>query len=261
MRLRSLALVCVFGLLLAGCGGGSSHHVSPPSSGAAGAGGSANAATSTTGPAVTGGTSETAASNGVAAQPPQQILAAATHAIDGVRSVQVAGSVMENGIPVRLDLHLSAHHGGEGEVSENGLAFRLISTGKVLYIQGSSAFWTHFGGARAAKLFQGKWLKVPNAGQFATLGALATIPGAVSHLLAGHGTLARSGRTTINGRPAVVVADEAQGGTLFVSSTGQPYPLEILKRGQNGGDVKFSDFNQPVRITPPAHAINLPGAG
>lgn len=261
MWLRTLALFSAFGLLLAGCGGGSSHHAARSTSRAAGAGGGANGTAAATGSATTGGASGTAASNGVAGRPPQRIVAAATHAINGVRSVQVAGSVVENGIPVRLDLHLSAPSGGEGEVSENGLAFRLISTGKVLYIQGSSAFWTHFGGARAAKLFRGKWLKVPNAGQFATLGTLATIPGAVNQLLAQHGTLVRAGRTTIDGRPAVGVADRTQGGTLFVATTGQPYPLEILKRGRNGGSVKFTDFNQPVTITPPAHAISLPGAG
>jgi hypothetical protein len=197
----------------------------------------------------------------VASKPPTQIVAAASRAIDTARSVHVVGSVVDNGIQVHLDLHLSRAHGGQGRVSENGLGFRLVSTGRLLYIQGSSAFWTHFGGARAAKLFHGKWLKAPDSGQFGTLGRLATTRGLVTQLLSRHGKLARAGRETVDGHPAVGVVDRTQGGTLFVATTGQPYPLEIVKHGANGGYVRFTDFNQPVRVTPPAKAISLPSAG
>ncbi|HWD84522.1 MAG TPA: hypothetical protein VG321_02145 [Solirubrobacteraceae bacterium] len=222
MWLRWLAVLGAVTLAVAGCGGGST----PPS--------------------------------GVASKAPGQILAAASRAIEAANSVHVVGSVVDNGIHVRLNLHLARGRGGEGEVSENGLGFALISTGKVLYIQGSDAFWTHFGGANAAKLFHGKWLKAPDSGQFGTLGSLATTHGLVGQLLSKHGKLVRSGRTTVDGQPAVGVVDRTQGGTLFVATTGRPYPLEIVKRGTNGGYVKFTDFNQPVKVTPPSKSISLP---
>lgn len=257
---RSCALIG-FTLVLAGCGGGSAHPHSSASSGAGSAGGSGgSAAGSTAGGSQTAGPGS-GAPNGVAKGSPAQILAAAEHTIAGVRSVHVVGSVVDNSVPVRLNLHLSAGHGGQGEVSESGLAFRLISTGRVLYIQGSPAFWEHFGGAKAAKLFQGKWLKVPDAGQFETLGRLATIPGLVGQLLDRHGQLARAGKATIGGRPAVGVTDRTQGGTLFVATTGRPYPLEIVKHGRDGGYVKFTEFNQPVSVVPPPKSISLPNAG
>jgi hypothetical protein len=234
MRLGSLLAPGVVALLLAGCGSGS-----------AGTG-----TTTTAGPA-----------NGVASQSPGQIVAAASRAIEAARSVHVVGSVVDNGIQVRLDLHLARGRGGQGEVSENGLGFQLISTGRVLYIQGSDAFWTHFGGAKAAQLFHGKWLKAPDAGQFGTLGRLATTQGLVEELLSRHGKLSGSGRTTLDGQPAVGVVDRTEGGTLFVATTGPPYPLEIVKRGRSGGYVRFTDFNQPVTITPPSRSISLPNGG
>ncbi len=237
-------------LLLAACGGGSPHHTSSSGAGGDGNGATGTATTTTAGPA-----------NGVASKAPGQIVAAASRTIEAARTVHVVGSILDNGIQVRLDLNLARGRGGHGEVSENGLGFQLISTGKVLYIQGSSAFWTHFGGANAAKLFQGKWLKAPDAGQFATLGRLATTHGLVGQLLSKHGKLSRGGRTTVDGQPAVGVVDRTQGGTLFVATTGPPYPLEIIKRGSNGGYVKFTDFNQPVTITPPSKSISLPGGG
>jgi hypothetical protein len=59
----------------------------------------------------------------------------------------------------------------------------------------------------------------------------------------------------------VTVRDTTAGGTLYVATTGQPYPLQILKAGHNGGHVRFSDFNRPVSLQPPPHAIRLPGTG
>lgn len=262
MWLRSLAALGFVTLLLAGCGGGSSR--SSGGSGAAASGGasigtSTGSGTAGSGSANSGSTRPAGPPNGVAKKPPAQIVTAASRAIETARSVHVVGSVLDNGIKVHLDLHLSRGAGGQGQLSENGLGFHLISTGRLLYIQGSSPFWTHFGGARAVKLFHGKWLKVPNSGQFATLGRLATTRGLVAQLLTRHGRLSRAGRATVDGQAAVGVVDRTQGGTLFVATTGRPYPLEIVKHGAEGGYVKFSDFNQPVRITPPAKAISLPG--
>jgi hypothetical protein len=258
MWLRSLAALGFVTLLLAGCGGGSNR------SSSTGAGGTALGTGTATGSAggasaSAGSTGASGPSNGVASKPATQIVAAASRAIETAHSVHVVGSIVDNGIEVHLDLHLSRGHGGQGRVSENGLGFRLISTGRLLYIQGSSAFWAHFGGARAAKVFHGKWLKAPDAGQFGTLGHLATTRGLVAELLSRHGKLSRAGRTTVGGHPAVGLVDRTQGGTLFVSTTGPPYPLEIVKHGANGGYVRFTDFNQPVTITPPAKSISLPG--
>jgi hypothetical protein len=234
-------LVVLLALLVAGCGGGGSGH---RGSGTAG-----------------GATTITARTNGVASKRPEQIVAAAVKAIDEVSSVHVAGSLVDNGIPVSLDLRLARSGGGEGTVSENGLSFRLIAVNHNLYILGSPAFWNHFGGSAAAKLFHNKWLKVPNSGQFATLGALTSIRALFGQLLTSHGKLAGPGRATMDGQPAVTVRDTTAGGTLYVATTGQPYPLQILKAGHNGGHVRFSDFNRPVSLQPPPHAIRLPGTG
>ena len=249
MWLRSLVALGAAALLLGGCGGGGSAKTG------------SRATTTASGAAGTGTTTTAGPANGVAAKAPSQIVAAASRTIKAAHSVHVVGAVVDNGIQVRLNLHLARGRGGQGEVSENGLGFQLISTGKVLYILGSNAFWTHFGGANAAKLFRGKWLKAPDSGQFGTLGRLATTEGLVGELLSKHGKLARGGRTTVDGQPAVGVVDRTQGGTLLVATTGHPYPLEIIKRGSNGGYVKFTDFNQPVTITPPSKSISLPNSG
>lgn len=245
-------------LALGGCGGSSSggKHASSgsntaPGTGAGGASGSQGSGTGHAG----------GRPNGVASQPPRDVVALAVRAIDQVASVHLAGGMQDGGIPVRLDLHLVRSEGGEGQISENGLDFRMIAIGRVLYIQGSDAFWTHFGGATAAKLFHDRWLKAPNSGQFASLGALTSIPRLFAQLLTKHGALRLGRRTTVNGQPAVGVVDKTGGDTLFVATTGKPYPLQIVKRGTGGGNVVFDQFNQPVKLTAPAGAIKFPGVG
>ena len=237
--LRVAVMAACLALAGAGCGGGSGGH-----------GSSGHTLTTRTGPSA-------APPNGVASKSAGQIVAAATRAVQRVSAVHVSGAVVENGIPVSLDLRLVRGQGGQGEMAENGLSFRLISLDHVLYILGSRAFWTHFGGATAAQLFQGKWLKTPDSGQFATLGDLASIPSLFGQLLRAHGKLAKAGRATVNGQPAVAVRDT----TVYVAATGPPYPLAIVKRGMNGGHVSFTDFDQTVRLRAPVDTISLPSAG
>lgn len=249
-RIPGLSLLAVsLTLMVAGCGGGGSKPAGTSGSGTGGAG-------STTSTAASG-----AQPNGVASKTPDQIVASAYDAINKVSGVHVAGSIVQSGVPVSLDLHLDRPRGGEGTVSENHLPFRLIAAGQDLYILGSPGFWTHFGGASAAKLFQNKWLKVPDSGQFATLGNLVSIPTFFKQLLASHGKLVKAGQATVGGQAAVGVRDTKENGTLYVASTGQPYPLEIVKHGADGGRVSFSDFNHPVSVQAPAKSISLPGGG
>ena len=78
-----------------------------------------------------------------------------------------------------------------------------------------------------------------------------------NQLLSSHGKLAKGKTTTIHGQQAIAVSDTTNGGTLYVATTGKPYPLEISKTGSSGGQITFDHFNQPVSLTPPANAIDI----
>ena len=204
------------------------------------------------------GGSSSPSGNGVASKSPDAIVSTATSAIDGVSSVHVSGSVVSGGTPISLDLSLVSGKGARGSMSENGLGFQLIGVGQYVYINGSPAFWSHFGGAAAAQLFQGKWLKAPaSTGNFASLSSLTNLHQLLSGLLSSHGTLSKGATTTVNGQKVVPVKDTSKGGTLFVATTGKPYPVEILKTGAAGGHITFDRFNQSVSLTAPAHSIDI----
>ena len=61
----------------------------------------------------------------------------------------------------------------------------------------------------------------------------------------------------MRGHKVIAVNDKSNGGTLYVATTGKPYPIEIVKSGSDGGRVEFDRFNQPVTLTPPANAIDV----
>jgi len=201
--------------------------------------------------------------NGVASKSADAIVAAAGAALSGVNSVHVAGSAVSEGKSLELDLDLVSGKGGRGSIAQAGLSFQIVAIGKTVYIDGSDPFWRHFGGTAAVQLFHGRWLKAPATGQFSSLAALTDLHQLFSKLLSNHGTLAKGSTITVNGQKAIALKDTSRGGTLYVATTGKPYPVEIIN-GAEKGRVTFDHFNEAVSLVAPANSIDisqLPGAG
>jgi hypothetical protein len=198
-----------------------------------------------------------AAGNGVAKKSPSDILAAAAGAMNGLKSVHVAGSLVESGTTIGLDMDLVAGTGARGQISENGLSFKFVTLGRTIYIDGDKSFWNHFAGAAGAQLLQGKWFRAPiTTGQFAQFSALTDIHQLVGSVVANHGSLAKGQTGAVDGQQTVALRDTTQGGTLYVASTGAPYMIELTRSGTSGGRVVFDHFNQPVSLSAPAGSID-----
>jgi hypothetical protein len=196
--------------------------------------------------------------NGVAAKSPSDILTSATNAIQGAKSVHVTGALNDGGQSIKLDLNILSGQGAKGSMSQNGLSFQLIASGKYVYINGSPQFWKKFGGAAAATLFQGKWLKAPaNSSNFASLTSLTNLHSLAQALLTGHGSLSKGSTTTVNGQKVISVTDSSKSSKLYVATTGKPYPIEIAKTGSGAQHVDFDNYNAAVSLTPPAKSIDI----
>ncbi|HWY89520.1 MAG TPA: hypothetical protein VNY31_02510 [Solirubrobacteraceae bacterium] len=196
--------------------------------------------------------------NGVSSKSPTEILAASKAAADSASSVHVAGTLINNGTRITLNLSLASGHGGRGQISQNNLSFKLIVIGNTIYIKGSPAFYSHFGGTAAAQLFQGKWLKAPvSGGELGSLAALTNFGQLIDQSLTSQGTLTKGATTTVAGASAVELRDTSHNGSLFVASTGKPYPVEIVKHGSETGHITFTNWHQPVSLSVPSGAIDL----
>lgn len=199
--------------------------------------------------------------NGVGAKTPEQIVAAAQAAAAGAATVHVAGLIVSDKEPISLNMELVAHKGGMGRLALEGLSVELVDLNRAVYIKANSAFYRRFAGRTAARLLPGRWLKASaESGPLAALASLTNLGKLIDGTLAGHGALARTGTTNIDGQPAVGVHDTDGSGTLYVASTGAPYPLEILRvrsAANRGGKVVFDRWNQPVELQAPPNPINI----
>ncbi len=204
------------------------------------------------------GCGSSSSGNGVSSKSATEILAATKAAADSATSVRVSGTLSSGGTPITLDMYLSAGAGGKGQLSENGLSFELVVVNDTVYIKGSPAFYSHFGGAAAAQLFRGKWLKAPaTSGELATLASLTNLGKILDQALASTGALVKGPTTTVNGQQAIELTDYAKSGSLYVATTGKPYPVQISKHGSETGKVTFSEWDKPVTLTAPTNAIDI----
>ncbi|MEA2335284.1 MAG: hypothetical protein QOG40_1774 [Solirubrobacteraceae bacterium] len=204
------------------------------------------------------GGSSSASGNGIAGKTPTEILAATKAASDAAKSVHVSGSIVSGKSSITLDMSLLAGRGGRGKLSESGLPFELIQVGGSVYIKGSAAFYKRIGGTAAAQLLQGKWLKAPSSdANFASLSQLTDLRQLVDQTLSSHASLKKTGTTTIDGQKVVGLTDTSKGGTLYIATTGKPYPIEIAKDGSGGGKITFDRWNSTVTLAAPANAIDV----
>jgi hypothetical protein len=195
--------------------------------------------------------------NGVEKNSPEEIVTAAMKAVGSATSVHVAGNVTNGGSRLTLDVILVNGEGGQGSMTQDGLSFRVVTVGNEVYINGSSAFWQRFAGNAAAPLLWGKWIKAPAGGQLAALATLTDLQKLFDQLLSSHGRLAKGSIATVRGQRVIAVKDTTNGGTLYVATTGKPYPIEVVKSGPDGGQIAFDRFNQPMTLTSPRNAIDI----
>ncbi len=123
-----------------------------------------------------------------------------------------------------------------GSCPRTGSSFELIQIHGSVYIKGSSAFYRHVAGPAAAQLLQGSWLKAPaSSGSLASLASLTDLHQLLDTTLAGHGALVKGASTTVDGQKVLGLTDTSTGGTLYVATTGPPYPIAVTKGGAGGG--------------------------
>jgi hypothetical protein len=207
-------------LLLAGCGGGSS-------------------------------------SNGVAEKSAEEIVADATAASKEASSVHVHGSTSSGGQPLEVDVHLVADEGGEGHISANGLSFDMVRIGDTAYFTGGDELWRQFGGEAAVQLLHGRWLQAPStSGELASFTPLTDIDQLFEGVLGDHGTLTKGEETTVDGKPAIAI-DSSKGGTLYVSTEGEPYPLKLENTGDQPGSITFDGWNESYELEAPSDPIDI----
>jgi len=200
--------------------------------------------------------------NGVASKPGQEILAAAKQAAESASSVHVVSNTFQGPLKASVDLAL-AKNGGRGHVSLIGLDFEIIHIGSTVYVKGGAAFDARLATVlgKAVHIPQGTWLKGPaTAGPLSQLAAFTDLRGELDRLLSTPGPITKGAGATVAGQKAIELKERTKvyAGSLFIATTGKPYPIEQLKSGgRERGRTSFSAWGQPVSLTAPSPAVDV----
>lgn len=212
--------------------------------------GSACGGTSTSGSGTPGPAVLPVVSNSVAELPADQIVQRARAELKGASSVQLTGTI-KTGAEV-LDLNIRYRgSAAAGRITTGGNTFELRRTGETVYVMASRDFWQRSRGERAAQLLAGKWLKATRSDpRLGKLGDLLDLSMAADGIIEGNGTLSRGDRQTVAGVETIAVrsttAAGQDGGTLYVATTGKPYPVRVASAGNAEGAVTFSRFGSTL---------------
>ena len=195
--------------------------------------------------------------NGVASKSASEILAASKTAATSASSVRVASRSAQGPLAITVDLEL-ASNGGRANVSLLGLGFEAIRVDNALYVKGSPAFNKRLAASTGVHVPNGTWVKAPaNSSQLSQLASF-TDPSELKLLLSASNPV-KGASTTINGQSAIEIKESGKlyAGVIYIATSGQPYPIKILKHGRETATTTFTDWNQPITITAPPNPTTI----
>ncbi|HEX6468298.1 MAG TPA: hypothetical protein VF069_04325 [Streptosporangiaceae bacterium] len=198
--------------------------------------------------------------NGIAGKSSSEILAAAEQALKNARSVHLKGTLSDKGETIKLNLWMTRTV-AKGSITgpEGGKTFtvEVIKTGGRFYMH-APAMFRALGGAAAAEVIGNRWVLVPKGDKdFKDFESLVNIRSMAKEMLTPDGQVTKGKQTVIDGKP--VIGLEASDGTLYIATTGQPYPVKLvpLKPESPGEQLAFLDYNAPVIVHRPADPLDL----
>jgi hypothetical protein len=238
VRVRVLVAAAATASLVAACGSGET----------AGSGAPASSATSS--PATT--PSASPSGNGVAALSAEEILGRSKAALAAAEYVRITGSADDAGSRITVDMRYGPER-AVGTFIVDGLRLDLSRVGNAVYLKAGRDFWTEYADARVAKLIGGKSVRATlDDERFVDLSGLTDLKASAYDFLDLGGPLTRGAARTEAGRPVIEVIDSSDdGGTLYVATDGEPYPLSVRSASDK---VTFTDYGKEVTVSAPAAA-------
>ena len=196
-------------------------------------------------------------SNGEAAKSPQQILRDTAAALTAVKSYQIQGKVPTGSGLGAFTFKVGGANLGEGQFALGKISFQLEEIRGTDYIK-SSNLWAGVGGGALQNLLANRWVSVPANDPLAQqltagVAALTSAKQTAASFTNGDAKAKRGSSSTVDGQGVVAVTNG--GSTVFVATSGQPFPLKVT--GTGGSYLNLSNFNASFGITVPKQAVNL----
>ncbi|WP_309485439.1 hypothetical protein [Streptomyces sp. WELS2] len=194
-------------------------------------------------------------------QSADRVAAKAVTATRNAASLRMAGKMSAQGQPLTVDFHVDTQKNCKGRMTMESGSADIIHTGRTTYVKGDEKFWAgaaqdSAGGQKQARALSGRWVKVP-VGDSRTTG-LCDKQGFLADLDSDKSErkgMTKGDVTTVDGRKAIPLRKKKGSGetiTMYVATEGKPYILKLDQSGgRTPGTVVFSDYEKPVKATPP----------
>lgn len=187
--------------------------------------------------------------NGEQSKPAKQVAVDAAAAVDRGGSVHLVSNQAANSFDIRVQKPDDAM----GSIVLSGDKAELRATGNQVFFRADAAFY-RASGKSSATAGASTWLRLAEGlkddkdlGSFSFSGALQQL-----HDPSGTTYDPTVKPTDVDGRPALQLTT-ADGTQLFVSSVGDPLPLRVIEKSEDGttATTDFSDFGQRFTVDVP----------
>ena len=198
----------------------------------------------------------TPTSTGIADRRAADIVMAAQINVALAGSVHVSGHIhTTTGKFVEYDFRIHGHDGMATRTTD-GVLLTVIKSGDHMFIRGDRTYWTSVGGPRAAKIMNGRYLRVPADDQNYAMYLDYFNAG---NLIAPTGTLTRGDVTMVNGFSVVPIVEAGPvNSTLYVATRGTPLPLRIeTSDGNSRLDFLYGEAFEEDLVPSAAEVIDL----
>jgi hypothetical protein len=194
--------------------------------------------------------------NGIASLSPADGLSKVTAAAAGQTSVHIVGSVKQGKSTLGLDVHAGLAS-GVGTLHIGGGQVRLRLTNGTLFIEGDVKGLMGLGFPKAAATASAtKWMAAQATST--SLSALLSFTDLVKSIVTPSGTVIAGKTSTLHGIRVYSLVDKTKnGGTLYVATTGEPLPVQIINSSPREA-ISFSEWGAPISVTAPPKVIPVP---
>ncbi|HEX8008338.1 MAG TPA: hypothetical protein VF482_18150 [Trebonia sp.] len=182
--------------------------------------------------------------------------------LNNASSVRYAGTILESGQHLSVNLTLVRGHGCQGSVGLSGRgSVQMVDNGKFVWMLPNDSFYKSLGvSAAEIPLLSGKWLKVSEKSVLGDLSSACTISNLAGYMSSHDAGMIKGAVTSLDGQRAMIITQTGEPGKVYVSDTARPELLRLSVPkgpGTGTGTITFSDYGLPVTITPPPASKTL----
>jgi len=186
--------------------------------------------------------------NGVQELSAKQILARVQDAVAAATSVRVAGSIIQGGSSLDVNLQLGADGSASGSLAGNGQLVQILAIDGTVYASADEAFWAGQVDAQAAAQLANKYVEVPADNN--SLNSFSNYDAFIGQLVSPEGTVTKGDQTTVDGVDVIELIDSKGEGVLSISLVGEPLPVKV--GSPTAGELNLTDWSAAFTVTAPA---------